>query len=373
MFNSIFIMRLKISIFILCGILLIIVGSCSKQKQNNSITVTLKEDILLNSTSLKADSLWFPDSIYAKRFYVYADTILIMENQKKAGNFLNIYNMHNHNLIAELLSFGEGPGELLFAQMNYDGSSMRIMDYINRKLCCVCIDKVLNENEYKPEFLSLSKSCIMTSAPVPYGDSIIYVNPYHYTNRKENISQQPPRLIASTNENQEPAMPMNFEYITFNVGQGFLGANLHFGKIFFASNEQSVIEFYNSDLQLVKTILGPATLSEANLEISGEKNGKRKVCYKGKIQPEAYRGFTTLGDKLYLLYTGKELPLDNPKEYKSYILCFDWNGNFLKSYSAPARIYALSASVKPDTFYATIMDKEDNPQIVKLTPFNSND
>ena len=134
-------MRLHISV--LSFILAIIVSSCSENKQDNAAVVALEGNLLSASNSLKADSIWYPaDSIYAKRFYVYADTILIMENQKGAGNFLNIYNMHNHQLIAKLLPYGEGPGELLFVQMNYDGGSMRVVDYINRKLYCEVTKRV---------------------------------------------------------------------------------------------------------------------------------------------------------------------------------------------------------------------------------------
>ncbi|WP_294626953.1 BF3164 family lipoprotein [uncultured Bacteroides sp.] len=363
-------MRLNTPILLI--VLSSILCSCSKKAQDNFVSVTLDKENLSNAILLKTDSVWYPiDSIYAKKFYIYADTILIVENQKGAGNFLNFYNINTHNLITKLLSFGEGPKELLFAQMNYDGNSMRVMDYINRKLCNVNIDKVLKEKEYEPNLLSLSKNNIITSSPVSYGDSIIYVNPFHYVNSQENINQQPPRLIASTDENPEPTMPMDFDYMTFNVGQGFLGENTQSGKIFFASNEASFIEFYNSDLQLIKKVLGPVSLPEARLKISSEESGKRDVCYKGMIQPEAYRGFTYSGDKILFLYTGKEVPLNNSKEFQSYILCFDWEGNFLKSYLAPNRIYALSASAEPDTFYATIMDKEENPQLVKLTPFHS--
>lgn len=358
-------MRLHISV--LSFILAIIVLSCSEKKQDNAAVVALEENLLSASNSLKADSIWYPaDSIYAKRFYVYADTILIMENQKGAGNFLNIYNMHNHQLIAKLLPYGEGPGELLFVQMNYDGGSMRVVDYINRKLCNINIERVVKDNGYKPDLLPLSQNYIITTSPVSYGDSIIYANPFHYVNHQANIDQQPPRLIASTTKSSEPEMPMDFDYMTFNVGQGFLGANAHLGSIFFASNETSTIEFYTSDLKLMKKVMGPVSLPEAKLSIVGE-GGKQEVCYKGMLQPEAYRGFTSSADNVFFLYTGKEVPLDNQKDFQSYILCFDWEGNFQKSYSAPARIYALSASAASGFFYATIMNEEGNPKLVKLT------
>ena len=88
-------------------------------------------------------------------------------------------------------------------------------------------------------------------------------------------------------------MPMDFDYMTFNVGQGYLGANTHLGSIFFASNENSTIEFYSSDLKPIKKVVGPVSLPEARLNISGE-DGKREIVYKGMLQPEAHRGLHVL-------------------------------------------------------------------------------
>lgn len=369
-YNKFFCYAIEYFVLIL-SILIITVCSCSKEVQNDYVSISLGEEVISQAIPLKTDSVWYPvDSIYAKRFYVYADTVLIVENRREAGFFLDFYNMRNHRFITKQLPFGDGPGEFLFAQMNYEGNSIRVMDYINKKLCYVSIDKVLRESEYKPDALPLSQKYIITSSPISYGDSIIYINPFHYINKQENINQQPPRLIAVTSDDSEPEMPMDFDYMTFNVGQGFLGGNIHFGKMFFASNEESSIEFYNSDLRLIKKVLGPVSLPDAKLDISGDKNGKRDVCYKGMIQPESYRGFTCSNDKLYFLYTGEKVPLDNPKKYRSYILCFDWEGNFLRSYSAPNRIYALSVSTESDTFYATVMDKEENYKLVKLISFS---
>ena len=79
-------------------------------------------------------------------------------------------------------------------------------------------------------------------------------------------------------------MPMDFDYMTFNVGQGYLGANTHLGSIFFA---------YSSDLKPIKKVVGPVSLPEARLNISGE-DGKREIVYKGMLQPEAHRGLHVL-------------------------------------------------------------------------------
>ncbi|EOS15045.1 hypothetical protein [Phocaeicola sartorii] len=358
---------------IIIVVLVVVMNSCSKRVVDDSISVLLEEQALSNAVPLEAHDVWYPfDSIYSNRFYVYADTILVVENKKAAGNFLDFYNIRNRNLIARKLPFGEGPGELLFAQMIYEGNVMRVTDYINRRLYNVEIDKVLSNSNYNPELASFSKSIIVTSAPVSYGDSILCINPFHYVHQQAGIDQQPPRIIAMTDKNPNPSIPMDFDYMTVNVGQGLLGANACLGKIFFASFDISSIEFYNSDLKLVKNVLGPVMLPETKLSISIDNNGKHDVCYKGMDQPEAYTGFTIFNDKLYFIYTGRSIIWDNVKDYYSYILCFDWNGNFLKSYSAPVRINTLSVSVsEPNVFYATIKDEENNPKLIKLTPTNT--
>jgi hypothetical protein len=361
-------MRYILTISLIMSLILAtIISSCSEKKIDNIGVVTLDENVLTNSILLKEDSVWYPaDSIYASKFYVYADSILIMENKQAAGNFINIYNIRNQQLIAKLLPFGEGPEELLYAQIQYDGSVVRVVDYIKRTLYNINIEKLLNDKNYKPESLQLSQNYIITSSPVSYGDSIIYVNPFHYVNLQANIDQQPPRLIASTREKIEPKMSMDFDYMTVNVGQGYLGANKFLGSIFFASNEISTIEFYSPNLRLIKKIVGPISLPEAKLSIS-EVDGKHDVCYKGMLQPEAYRGFTSSSDLIFFLYTGEMVPIDKQKDFKSYILCFDWKGNFQKSYTPSSRIYALSISATSGTFYATIMNEEGNPKLVKLT------
>lgn len=367
---------MKTSIYIckciIIVLLMIVMNSCSRRMVDDSISVTLEEKVLSNAISLEMHDVWYPvDSIYSSRFYVYADTILVVENKKTAGNFLDFYNMRSQELIASRLPFGEGPGELLFAQMLYEGNIMRVTDYINRRLYNVEIDKVLSDSDYNPKFIPFSKSIIVTSAPVSYGDSILCINPFHYVNRQAGIDQQPPRIIAMTNKNPNPSISMDFDYMTVNVGQGFLGANARLGKIFFAPFNISSVEFYNSDLKLVKNVLGPVVLPEAKLSISVDDNGRHDVCFKGMDQPEAYTGFTTLNDKLYFVYTGKNIVWSNVNDYYSYILCFDWDGNFVKSYRAPVRIKTLSVSVsEPDTFFATIKDKEDNPKLIKLTSPN---
>jgi hypothetical protein len=350
------------------SLLIAFVYSCSGKVQDDYISIELNEEILEQAVALEEDSVWYPaEDIYAEQFYVYADSILIVNNKKNAGNFIDLYDINSHQIITKLFPYGEGPEELLYAETSFDGCSVRVMDYINRKLHYVNMDKAMKDSTYKPESNQLSLNYIITSAPIAYGDSIVYVNPFHYTNKREKINQLPPRLFSTQCNSAEPEMPINFKYMTVNVGQGILGDNANHTKIFFASYDESVIEFYDSNLKLRKKVLGPVSLSEARLSVRNYDGSKYHVCYKGSIQPEAYTGYTCSNDKLYFVYTGKEISIDDQNKSQSYILCFDWEGNIIKSYKAPVGILSLSPSNGDDVFYATILNNEGNPKLVKFT------
>lgn len=350
-------------------ILCLVTSTCSKQNKENFVSNVLEENVLSTAIPLEMNDVWYPsDSIYSYRYYVYADSVLIVENRKAAGHFLDFYNIRTQKLVASKLPYGEGPGELLFAQMNYEGNVMRVTDYINRRLYNVEIDKI-NDPNYIPPYISYSKNLIITSSPVLYGDSVLCANSFHYVNLQYGINQRPSRIIvAATRNTDDYSTSMNFDYLTANVGQGLLGANSKLGKIFFASFDASFIEFYNSNLDLVKKVIGPVSLPESNLSISINKDGMRDVCYKGTNQPEAYTEFTALNDRLYFIYTGKTVSWNKINDYHSYILCFDWDGELVNCYSVPTRISSLSvSSSESNAFFATVKDENGNPKLVKLS------
>lgn len=347
------------------GIICLTIFSCTNNIDKNR--TILEYDILENATPLHRHDAWYPiDSIYSNRFYVYADSILIIENKRQAGHYFDIYNMKNKELITSCLKFGEGPEECLFAQVYFEGDKLRVTDFIKRRFAYLDIYKILT-NKLKPEYIKYPMDLQITSSPVKFGDSIIAVNPYHYVNNMADIRQMPGRFIIKTSKNFSEPMFIDYKFTTLNVGQGFIGANIKKRKLFFASGESPIIEFYDSDLVLKKEVYGPETVAEANLYITTEKYGKH-VSYKGGW-PETYRNFTYDDNYIYMVYTGIYRTIENANTaYQSYIICFDWDGNLHKTYIAPMQIEALSVSHNnDDTFYASVIDSEGNPELIRLS------
>lgn len=358
---------MKCTQFIFLFVLLFI--SCNeKSGYDASKYIYLDKSILSSAKSLAITTdIWYPkDSIYAKNFFVYADTILIMENKRLAGNFLSIFNIPKQKLLSHQIFYGEGPEEWLFTQIINEGDNIRITDCINHKLGIFNIDAYLKDESYKCQVVSYPGKLIVTSSPVLYNDSVITANPFHYINTKAQIEQTPGRFVVSP-INGSAEFDMNHKYMTPNVGQGLIGSSSHYNTLFFASGEKPDIEFYHSNLLLDKIVTIPDVLPEAELSIGPKNNGMRDVCYK-KWWPETYITYTALKDKIFFVFTGvKRYPDDDDADKKSYIISFDWDGNVLDCYSIPQKIYALSVSASyPNTFYATIKDIERNPLLVKL-------
>ena len=344
-------------------------GSCKKTDVNDAASVFLDESVLSEAIPLQMEDAWYPaDSIYSVRFYVYADTVLIIENNRLAGNYLDFYNIPTKRLIAQKLFYGEGPGEWLFAQIHNEGRTIHAIDYVNARFCNLDVQKVTDSPETMPELIPYPRN-IITSPPVAFGDSVVCINPFHYVSHRMGIDQQPPRFYAVEKGCRQHDIPMDFEYMTVNVGQGITGADSKRDRIFFASNDASVIEFYDSHLNLWKTVSGPLNLPEADLAVTPWEDGKREVSYKRDQLPSTYTQYTAFNDTLYFVYTGVYGTVDDAENTSPYILCFDWDGNFLKCYHSPVPISSVSVSHKdPGTFYATVKDEEGNPKLVKLTP-----
>ena len=82
--------------------------SCSQTGSQFHNTVILPEERISQAIPLEIEDIWYPvDSIYPNNFYVYADSILIVENKKGAGHFLDFYNIPSKSLVASQIPTGK--------------------------------------------------------------------------------------------------------------------------------------------------------------------------------------------------------------------------------------------------------------------------
>ena len=353
---------------------LFLLFSCSDNHVSRPEEATLSQDVKTNARELVVETIGLAESLFrAKEFDVYHDSILIVTN--KAGDetpFLEFYRLNSQERVRGFFRKGNGPSEMLDVHTVIHNGKVVVHDYIKNTYCQVDIDSAVNVAGYAPQPLKdLPKGAMTTSLTAFSDDSLLLWNPYYFVDERQNISNNVTKPFKFLKKSETPENFWgNHEYFTFNVSQGLMGVNSHLRKAFFASFDASSIEFYNGKLDLEKQVLGPVQLPETELGISTSKEHEfRELTYNRDGRPEAYNTYTLLNDTLYFTYTGAYRRWSDTKEFPSYILKFDWEGNLLQTYKAPVEISTISASWnEPDTFYGTIKDEEGNPKPVKLVP-----
>ena len=93
----------------------------------------------------------------------------------------------------------------------------------------------------------------------------------------------------------------------------------------------------------------------------------QEIIYASDI-PTAYGGFCNDESYVYFIYFGEYWKGGKSKieDFKSYILKFDWEGNFVKSYVFPKYIFNLSKGKEENVFYATFQDLDGNINLARL-------
>lgn len=349
-------------IFILSFLL---IGCFSKEEEQNRNIYSLDKNLLKNSTTLQVDTIGiFEDLIYAKEYLVYKDSILIVVNNRHNDvHFIELYTLNNRKLISKLYKLGDGPQEILSAKVYLNRNNLLINDYVKAQVAFVNIDSLLCDSTY---FVYPVRHQVLGSpSAVPYKNIFLLENPYHFKNEKVGIKQNAPRFIV-TDGKKPYEEKIKYKYYTRNVAvNGRMITNYERNRIIYANAYSSEIEIYDMDLNLLKTVSGPIYLDADFGIVKGETSNE--VAFKRKI-PYAYFDYCVDEDYVYLTYMGDFLTKDKKlKDFPTWILKFDWEGNFINSYFTGDYILSISKGEKPDILYATILNEEEVPILVKLS------
>jgi hypothetical protein len=333
---------------------------CTSNNDNNNIFI-LDKNIKSNAQALQADTIgFFEDLIYAKYFFVYQDSILIVQNQKYEDvYFLEFYDLKQQQLLAKLYRLGNGPNELLSAVVSINGNILTVSDYVKNQVAFVNIDSVLKNPAY-------------TSAPIRYytdspnvaiynNNQLLIGNPNCFKDDKLGIDQKAPRFIV-TDQGTPYIEEKEYQYYTRNVAcGGLLITKYEKDRIFYANMHRTQIEIYNNDLNLLKLISGPDKLPAKYVVEDNE------VSFK-TYAPFSYLNFCTSLDYFYLTYMGDNLAREGSMyDYPLWIFQFDWDGNFVNSYYIGRYVSSISLSADGESFYATAMSEEEIPFLIKLS------
>lgn len=120
--------------------------------------------------------------------------------------------------------------------------------------------------------------------------------------------------------------------------------------VVYISSNEALIELYDTKLRLLKKITGPPMPHETLYYVTG--NGA--VSFLNGV-PYTFMEFCHDNHNFYLAYNGDFLTSENNYDastFNTYILKFDWDGNFIDSYYIDHYVKSMSLSNDGRYIYA---------------------
>lgn len=351
------------SVSIIILLMYVLMSSCVKTEnivwpEEVTLPIVVKDTAVQMVAEVVEDSY---DFLHAKELFVYKDTIIIISNNPDSKNhFIEFYNVNSKQIIRKLIRKGNGPGEMLNAMSHIQGNMLCVHDFVKNQLAYINIDSVLYDKNYKlPNFVKFNgvDSPFVTMFNC---DSIIFENPYYFKDNGLNIDNRQPRLIV-TDANSDYLFKDIRKYYAYNVSQGFITMNKAKNRLIYASTVLNEMEVYDMNLTPIKLVRGPDKL-KADYVVK-----ENSISFNG-FAPYSYRKYCTDENGYYVSYIGDYYnPKKSLSDFKSYIFQFDWDGNFIKSYSVPVYINAISKSPDKEIFYGRGVDKDGSVVLWRLT------
>jgi len=347
---------------------IIVVGyawGCTSTHNNNFFS--LEKSVKTNAKSLPIDTIgFFEELIYARDFWTYQDSILIIRNRKQTdGYFLELYNLKREKIVSKLFRLGNGPEEMLSAKIEINGNMLTANDYVKNQVAFLNIDSILQHPEYKA---TIVRHYTQSPTVVQYKENQLLIeNPYYFRDDKLGIDNKAPRFIIA--DKKIPHVEnKKYKYYTRNVSvDGCVITNYQRNRIIYAESHIPKIEIYDTDLNLIKLIEGPDVLPP-DYRIVNDFDQNEVLFKKGYI-PYTYLSYCTDKNFFYLTYMGDYLDVGqnkNMEDYPMWVFKFDWEGCFIDSYYIGRYVSSISISSDGDHLYATAISEEKNPFLIKL-------
>lgn len=331
---------------------------CTVNKQTEWVRqVDIDESVKSEAIQLKAEIIEQSQQfINAKDFFVYNDSVLVVINKPKKDNpFVVFHNLNTDRNIAKYINLGNGPGEMLNCIAHIRGSNLYVHDFVKNTLSVIDVDSVLLYREcYKLRPFIRFSDTVGSPFVTMYGSGkLIMLNPYCFTDKSLKIDNRQPRFIVLESD-KDPYLTLNGKlYYAYNVSQGVIIPDVNRDRVIFASCFKSEIEFYDSGLNPILKISGPDKLTP-----SYRFNTNSDIIF-NKTVPYSYMGYCVDEDSIYLSYVGDYFTEDKPlRDFDSWIIEINWNGDIGKIYHSPEYIKTISKSVDKDVFYGRGFNEE---------------
>lgn len=299
------------------------------------------------------------EHIYARRFYVLGDSLLVIENKPSDKvPFIELCAFPSGETRSRFLRRGNGPGEMLMIDTFLDAGRILVHDFQRERYFSFAPDSCLR-GFFPKDIIDL-----LHAPKCPYAleyepGKLLLLNPSCFESEQLKIKNQSTRFYVYDYENQTMLYGKGKgKYDTYNVSQGWIMASKDKDRIVFASLMYPMVEIYDYGLNPIRRFIWEEEfIPKYKVDEYGVSFQKKKGCL-------AFGSIACHGGDLYLTFTGSYYRGEN--KMKSHIVKMNWEGEILNVYRTPVYISRLSFSQEGNVFYASGYDEEAVPQLYKL-------
>lgn len=304
----------------------------------------------------------FPDTVVSHEAWMLDDSHVLCRMDNRRFSAFAVYDIDSKDRLAEYLQYGIGQGKVNYPNVRILDDSVVVSEYISNAMYIIPrnagYDKAVEPVVRNFGFISVEK--------IPFKGGFVYLNPYWFENAGLGISNGEPRLVFSDGKTEVPVHEGKHQ--STSVVQGHILYSPQAGKFAYVETTYSLVEIYDADLNLQKTVTGPDDY------MPDYAYDERGIMFSSTSLPMSYVSSCSDAEHIYLLYEGyssehklevsarrgyHEADVDNGNKVM-LLLVLDWNGKLVGSFrpQGVGKLSEISVDGNGKYLYASAVDDD---------------
>jgi hypothetical protein len=342
--------------------------SCLNSSQGDVTELNLKffgEAIVLNQyQDVTPGSEEDPGNPY--RYTVFADTLVLVNNQGTVPWFLDIYNLNDGKLIRRLAHKGRGPGEFISFYTKFNSEtdkSFFVFDNLNIYLANT--DSLLKNHAliFNDTLCGYDNLCSRGEI-AKLGEKKYLLKNKWYIDVREYNPDNLPEFYIHTGKSSKDSLPMvnsdNYIYYPWQVNYQLLFNIPGRDEVWIADCQKDMIRIFNNEMKTIKIIKGPYGITPKYSLFKVPGTDYQFVQFEGDTKYATFSDFAITKNYVYLVCqkTAGTDALRFEKELlpDSEILKFDLTGGPVARYLPGKYIQSISVSSDEKFLFCTAKD-----------------
>lgn len=333
--------------FFLCLLSLgLLLMSCKQNEKIYSDATLVDYDDFKEIIELKAETIAGFDSLFLAPTHLCAYDSMLITINKRSDKRILVFNVNTEKKVAEHISVGQGPGEMLLPRIvGNDDSKILISDLIKSTVLEYSMEDFFKSGELQyTKFISLQKPISgevrllkdRLIGDVSRNTSFLF---YEFNSEGEvvdSIGRYPEANWEITDVEKK-----NVYSFSFTTNQQ--------DRIAVCYNWTDLIDIYDREGNLLNRIHGPRYFASHFEEFNdGKVNSSSRV--KGETR-DAYFSPVHVGDEFWVLFSGKSEDEDGYNILAEQIFVFGWDGTPRKIFKLDKGVLAFTVNEKMRKIY----------------------